>query len=156
MFKVDDNILWKLQPNQRNSMVARLLRIILLPSYHAYHISYLNVFCCIMGFPSGADGKESTCQGRRHRRHGFDPWVGKSPWSRKWQPTPVLLPGKFHGQRSLARATVTESQGHRITESDTTEHAVACCIMSFHDTTALCERSYYYHLTGENTETQRG
>ena len=28
---------------------------------------------------------------------GFDPWVGKIPWSRKWQPTPVFLPGKFHG-----------------------------------------------------------
>ena len=34
-------------------------------------------------------------------RHGFDPWVGRIPWRRKWQPTPVLLPGKSHGQRSL-------------------------------------------------------
>ena len=34
-------------------------------------------------------------------RPGFDPWVGKIPWRRKWQSTPVLLPGKFHGQRSL-------------------------------------------------------
>ena len=32
---------------------------------------------------------------------GFDAWVRKSPWSRKWQPTPVFLPGKFHGHRSL-------------------------------------------------------
>ena len=31
----------------------------------------------------------------------FNPWVGKIPWSRKWLPTPVLLPGKSHGQRSL-------------------------------------------------------
>ena len=31
----------------------------------------------------------------------FNPWVGKIPWSRKWQPTPVFLPGEFHGQRSL-------------------------------------------------------
>ena len=31
---------------------------------------------------------------------GFDPWVGKIPWRRKWQPTPVFLPGEFHGQRS--------------------------------------------------------
>ena len=37
----------------------------------------------------------------RCRRHGFDPWVGKILWRRKWQPTPVFLPGKFHGQRSL-------------------------------------------------------
>ena len=44
--------------------------------------------------------KESTCQ---CRRWGFDPWVRKIPWSRKWQPTtPVFLPGKFQGQRSLA------------------------------------------------------
>ena len=35
------------------------------------------------------------------RRPGFDPWVGKIPWRRKWQPTPVLWPGKFHGWRSL-------------------------------------------------------
>ena len=41
--------------------------------------------------------KESTCQCRRYR---FDPWVRKIPWSRKWQPTPVFLPGKFHQQRS--------------------------------------------------------
>ena len=33
---------------------------------------------------------------------GFDPWVGKIPWRREWLPTPVLLPGKSHGQRSLA------------------------------------------------------
>ena len=34
------------------------------------------------------------------RRHSVDPWVGKIPWSRKWQPTPVFSPGKSHGQRS--------------------------------------------------------
>ena len=54
-----------------------------------------------MGFPGGASGKESTCQCRRHKRYGFDPQVGKTPWSSKWYPTPVFLPGKFHGQRSL-------------------------------------------------------
>ena len=36
------------------------------------------------------------------RRPGFNPWVGKIPWRRKWQPTPVSLPGKSHGQRNLA------------------------------------------------------
>ena len=35
------------------------------------------------------------------RRPGFNPWVGKIPWRRKWQPTPVFLPGKSHGQKSL-------------------------------------------------------
>ncbi|RCU27096.1 hypothetical protein DVA79_19545, partial [Acinetobacter baumannii] len=33
--------------------------------------------------------------------HGFDLWIGKIPWSRKWQPTPVFLPGESHGQRRL-------------------------------------------------------
>ena len=44
------------------------------------------------------NGKEFACQSRRCR---FDPWVEKSPWRRKRQPTPVFLPGKSHGQRSL-------------------------------------------------------
>ena len=35
------------------------------------------------------------------RRPGFDPWVGKIPWRRKWKPTPVFLPGESLGQRSL-------------------------------------------------------
>ena len=43
-------------------------------------------------------GKESACQ---CRRHGFNPWVETIPWRRQWQPTPVFLPGKSHGQRSL-------------------------------------------------------
>ena len=38
----------------------------------------------------------------RCKRLRFDPWVAKMPWNRKWQPVPILLPGKFHGQRSLA------------------------------------------------------
>ena len=50
------------------------------------------------GFLGGASGKESACQ---CRRHGFDPWVGKIPWRRKWQPTPVFLPGKSPGQRNV-------------------------------------------------------
>ena len=35
------------------------------------------------------------------RRLRFDPWLGKISWRKKWQPTPVFLPGKCHGQRSL-------------------------------------------------------
>ena len=53
----------------------------------------------VLGFPGGFPGsKESTCQ---CRRCGFDPWVGKIPLWRKWQPTSVFLLGKSHGQRSL-------------------------------------------------------
>ena len=55
----------------------------------------------LRGFADGASGKEPTCQCRRCKRCGFDPWVGKIPWRRTWQPTPVFLPGESHGQRSL-------------------------------------------------------
>ena len=46
-------------------------------------------------------GKESACQSRSYRRRRINPWVGKFPWRKKWQPTPVFLPGESHGQRSL-------------------------------------------------------
>ena len=49
----------------------------------------------------GTSGKEPACQLRRCRRRGFNSWVGKLPWRRAWQPTPVFLPGESHGQRSL-------------------------------------------------------
>ena len=58
--------------------------------------------------------RANACQ---WRRHGFDPWVGKIPWSRKWQPTSVFLPGKSRGQKSLVGCS---PWGHK--ESDTPEH----------------------------------
>ena len=47
------------------------------------------------GFPGGVSGKEPSCQCRRHKRWGFDPWVKKILWRRKWQPTPVFLPWRI-------------------------------------------------------------
>ena len=52
------------------------------------------------------------------KRPEFDPWIWKIPWSRKWQPTPVFLPGKFHGQKRLVRYS---PWGRK--ELDMTEHA---------------------------------
>ena len=46
----------------------------------------------IQGLPRWCSGRESACQCRRWKRCGFDPRVGKIPWRRKWQPTPVFLP----------------------------------------------------------------
>ena len=65
------------------------------------------------GLPKWLIGKESTCQGRRQRRRRLDPWVKKILWGRKWQPTLVLLPAEFHGQRSLVGYS---PRGHK--ESD--------------------------------------
>jgi len=59
---------------------------------------------------------ESTCQCRSYRRQGFDLWVGKIPWRRKWQPTPVFLPGKSHGQRSLVGYSPWDSKESEVTE----------------------------------------
>ena len=65
---------------------------------------YLLVVAVIdyMGFLGGDNGKEPTCQCRRHQRQRLDPWVQKIPWRRAWQPTPVFSPGESRGQRSLA------------------------------------------------------
>ena len=72
----------------------------------------------LIGVPRWCSGKESTCECRRHKRLWFDPWAGKIPWRREWQPTPVILPGESHEQRSLVGYS---PWSHR--ESDTTEHA---------------------------------
>ena len=61
-------------------------------------------------------GEESICQYRGCKRREFDPWIGKILWRRKWQPSPVFLPGKFHGQRSLVGSSPRGCK-----ESDTTE-----------------------------------
>ena len=74
-----------------------------------------------VGFPGGARGKESPCQCRRCKRCGFDPWVGKTPWRRKWQPTPVFLSGTFQEQRSLVGYKESDTTLWDHKESDTTE-----------------------------------
>ena len=58
------------------------------------------------------------------KRHGFDPWVEKIPWRRQWQATPVFLPGKSHGQRSLASYSPWGPK-----ELDTTGAAEHACTM---------------------------
>ena len=54
-----------------------------------------------MAFPSSSAVKNLLVMQEKQRCR-FDPWVGKIPWRRKWQPTPVFLPGESYGQRSLA------------------------------------------------------
>ena len=63
-----------------------------------WEIAFHYCLCLHWNFPVGRDGESICLQCRRLR---FDPWVGKIPWRRKWQPTPVFLPGKSHGRRSL-------------------------------------------------------
>ena len=74
------------------------------------------VLILMMGFPGGTSGKESTCNAGDVNDAMFDPWVGKIPWKRAWQPTSVFLSGESHGQRSLADYCPYSRKG-----SDTTE-----------------------------------
>ena len=64
-----------------------------LPALLSNHWSFV-----LLVLPWWLSGKEPTCQ---CRRRGSNPWVGKIPWRRKREPTPVFLPGKSHGWRSL-------------------------------------------------------
>ena len=66
-----------------------------------------------LGFPGDSDGKGSACNAGRPE---FDHWVRKIPWKREWHPTPLFLPGEFHGQRRLAVYSPWDCK-----ESDTTE-----------------------------------
>ena len=85
----------------------------------------------MLSFRSGSDGKASVCNAEDN------PWVGKIPWRRKWQPTPGFLPGKSHGLRSLVGYC---PWGRK--ESDTTErlpfHFLSlCCTLYPHDSIIL-------------------
>ena len=77
------------------------LSFIFLQDLHIYKIKFAFFLLIYHSFPGGASGKEPTCQCRRQKRCRFNSWVGKIPWRRKWQPTPVFLPEKSDGQRSL-------------------------------------------------------
>ena len=81
-------------------------------------------------------GKEPSWQCRRHRRPRLDPWVGKISWRRKWQSTPVFLPGESHGQRSQW-ATV-----HGVTKTRTQlkqlSTYVCCCYSVTQPCPVLC------------------
>ena len=67
-------------------------------------------------FLGGTNGKEPTCQCKRRKRHGFNPWAWKIPWRRAWQPTPVFL-DRAH-ENSMDRGT-WRAMVHSVTESDT-------------------------------------
>ena len=66
-----------------------------------------------LGLPWWLSSKRLHLRCRRHRRCWFHPWIGKIPWRRKWQPTPVFLLGISHGQRSLEDCRSYSPQGHK-------------------------------------------
>ena len=92
--------------------------ITLLPSKRCM-VSQILWFMTKDRLPRWLRGKESPWQCRRCKRCGFDLWIRKLPWSKKWQPTVVFLPGKFHGQSRLVGYSpwghrVRHVQGHSV------------------------------------------
>ena len=75
-----------------------------------------------VGFPRWCSGKEFACQCRNCKRCRFDSWARKSSWSRKWQPTPLFLPGKFHGQRSMAGYSPRGCKDLNMTQTEHAQH----------------------------------
>ena len=113
--------LWKTKRERKNSWkgykirevrgITSWVQVLALPlivcPWTNYLPSLISVFFINKGsnricFPGGIVVKKIQLPMKRHKRHGFDPWVRKMPWSRKRQPTLVFLLGKFHGQRNLA------------------------------------------------------
>jgi len=85
--------------------LSSLLGIHMFVFYVWVSVSALQISSSVLffsSFPGGGIGKEPACQCRKCKRLEFVLWVRKIPWRRKWQPTPVFLPGESHGQRSLA------------------------------------------------------
>ena len=83
------------------------------------------------GLTGSTSGKEQAYQCRRQKTCGFDPWVGKIPWKREWQPTIALLPGKFHGQRSLAGYSPWGHKEVDMTETTCTEYCFEMIFIQF-------------------------
>ena len=87
---------------------------------HVYTCAHVGARPLCWGFSGGASGKDSACQCRRCTRSRFDPWVGKIPWRRAWQPTPGFLPGESPGQ-GIAQRSLVGCSPWGCKESDTTE-----------------------------------
>ena len=80
-----------------------------------------------MGFPGGSDRKEYL----RCSRLRFNLWVRKTPWRRKWQPTPVFLPGKSHEQESLAGYSPRDHKGvgHNLEANNNKSHPILIALI---------------------------
>ena len=101
--------------------------------------------------PWWLSGKEFACQ---FRRYGFDPWVGKIPWRRRWQPMPVFLPGNSHEQRSLAGycpwgcKNQTELSNTTTTNSSIEYKALrVCCSLIGAQPLPLAHVVFYFHTS---------
>ena len=102
------------------------------------------------GLPCGAGAREPAGQYRTHERCEFDPWVRKILWRRKWQPTPVFLPGEFHEQRTLASYSPWGSRRLRYDWSD-----LACRYWEMKTLTEITGATVFFRERGSEIYTLR-
>ena len=100
--------------------------------------------------------KEPACQCRRRKRRkrrGFDPWVWEVPWRRKWQPTPVFLPGKSYGQSSLVGYIHRVAKSPTQLSTDTHSHTHSHTVTHSHTYTDTHTLTYTHTVTLRHTHT---
>ena len=129
--------------------------------YKAPHRSWFFFIAILkieVGFAGGTRGKESSCQCRRHKKHGFSPRDGKTPWRRAWQPSAVFLPGESHGQRSRLWSTGSCRAGHDCSDFAcshswlTTLYSFQVCISWFSYMHTRISSDSFPHRLLQNTE----
>ena len=98
------------------------------------------------GCPGSTSDKEPDCQCRRHKRYGFNPWVGKIFWRRVWQPTPVFLPGESHRPRNLVGCSPWGRKKSDMTEATQYAHTRSYAITKI----PLLRRNWTLILGGKN------
>ena len=79
-----------------------------------------------MEFPGGSVVKNASANAGDTTDSEFSPWVEKIPWRRKWQPIPVFLPGKFHGQRNLVGYSPPAAKNRTKLRTHTSHHVYIC------------------------------
>ena len=102
-----------------------------------------------LGFPSASVVKNPSANAGDMGWEDLNPWVGKISWRRKWQLTPVFLPGKSHGQRDLAGYSSWESQRvrhHLATKQQYNVYQISRC--TGHRFTSPCTNLSFFSPTG--------
>ena len=135
--------------------------ISILPPNRAVH--YLSPTITSHGFSCGSVSKECVCNAGdclQQRKLGFNPWVEKIPCRREWQPTPVCLPGKSHGQRSLVGCSPWDCKSWTQLSNWTTTRAShgtswPTAFIPLIPTTILWGRYYNSHFTKEKIKASR-
>ena len=109
----------------RHSVILLNLAVIPCLSFKAVVVeihTHTHTHTCFLG---GSDSNESACLCGKPR---FDPWVKKILWRREWQPTPVFMPGEFHGQRTLVGYSPWLHRELEMTEQLTLTFHLCVCV----------------------------